>query len=70
MNIFVNTFWLILCSDLCYKYKNFLTFDEQFRLLSNLHVTKLLSSQNIVGTCCLFNAMCVVRFRSHSYVDI
>ena len=56
---------------LCYKCKNFLTFDEQSRSLSNLHVTKLRSSQNIIGTSCLCNVMHVVRLvHSYSYVDI
>lgn len=55
----------------CYKFKNSLPFDEQFRSVSNLHVSKLLSSENIVDTCCLFNVMRVVRYvHSHSYVDI
>jgi hypothetical protein len=60
--------YLLISSGLCYKYKNFLTFDEQFRLLFNLHVTKLLSSQSIVDTCCLYNLMHVVRFSSFSFI--
>jgi hypothetical protein len=63
----VRTYWQILCGW-CYKYKNCLTFDEQLHSLSILHVTKVLSSQNIVGTCCLHNVMRVVIFSSFSFI--